>query len=635
MFECIHVFIVFIWLLCRPIRPGIGSEKQTFEEMLEEQLRLEEQRLRCAQQHQVGGHISSLLKGAKRETRRKARTADTQIQKRDDSGVTRQQKFKYTFYSPLTFSPQQREDPVQAYPKRAFLKRGEGLSRFTNNRKASLKKMEAKDSKQQHQAKVMSRSNSAPASIQNSVPRLPVQRKTAILNKENRLRGVCSPLQDVRAEGKAAKTNVLGSHQKQNTEGPQSVQSVQDDRQTKHHLPGQVKEQNNRKVGPSVQATRNPRGHNMQPNPVTEQLGMSGGQEKAAKNAGCESNVESAEGGEDRVPQESFEMSFQEKLQRWDCDRQLESMELGEFELLEQAAEELSFSSNSSFVMKVFDTRLTECSVLLFSHCADFNLFLQVLQMDQQHKAAKGLHQRRLSSTPIKSPPKSAPQRSSSVGHSSGVLCKNSSVNSVAFMGKVRAETLDNNVSPEDSEKEDRQEMFDVLSYGGPEFGHQEVTVSFPASSNLPYDKHSYQDEDSFRDSVSDGTQEDDGESVCADSTLTEDGHQRRVVFDDDDTWNDLEETAISAASDNRVITPVSSPTANRISPPEKSLVRKVAASKSVELEQSTVNSEPDPPPPPASQLMTRLFPSLKPKAQHATLPTPVSETKKPEDETG
>ncbi|XP_028249262.1 centromere protein J [Parambassis ranga] len=547
----------------RPIRPGIGGEK-TFEEMLEEQLRLEEQRLRSAQQHQ-------------------------------------------------------RRDPA-AHPKRAFLKRGEGLSRFTNNRKASPKRMEVKDSKQQHLAKVILRSNSAPASIQNSVPRLTVQRKTAILNKENRLRGVCSPLQDVRAESKAAKTNILGSHQKQNTEGPQSVQTVQDDRQTKQHLPGQAKEQNNRKVGPSVQAPRNPRGHNMQPNPVTKQRGMSGGQEKAVKNAGCGSNVESAEGG-DKVPQESFELSFQEKLQRWDCDRQLESMELGEFELLEQAAEELSFSSNSSFVMKV-------------------------LQMDQQHQklqAVKGLHQRRLSSTPIKSPPKGAPQQSSSVGHSSGLVCKNSSVNSVAFMGKIRAETLNDKVNPEDkeeedSEKEDRQEMSDALSYGGPEFGHQDVmvrgTVSFPAPPSLPYDKHSYQDEDSFRDSASDGEQEDDGESVCDDSTLTEGGHQRRVVFDDDDTWNDLEETAISAASDNRVVTPVSRPTANRISPPVKSLVRKVAANKVVELEQFTVNPEPDPPPP-ASQLMTRLFPSLKPKAQHATLPTPVSETRKPEDETG
>lgn len=58
-----------------------------------------------------------------------------------------------------------------------------------------------------------------------------------------------------------------------------------------------------------------------------------------------------------QVPQDSFELSFQEKLQHWESERQMENMELGEFELLEQAAEELSFSSNSSFVAKVTPSR--------------------------------------------------------------------------------------------------------------------------------------------------------------------------------------------------------------------------------------------------------------------------------------
>ena len=49
----------------------------------------------------------------------------------------------------------------------------------------------------------------------------------------------------------------------------------------------------------------------------------------------------------------SFEVSFQERLQGREGEVHQEYKELGEFELLEQAAEELSFSSNSSFVMKV------------------------------------------------------------------------------------------------------------------------------------------------------------------------------------------------------------------------------------------------------------------------------------------
>lgn len=180
----------------------------------------------------------------------------------------------------------------------------------------------------------------------NCVQRPPVQRKTAILNKENRLRGLGSPPQDVRAESKTARTKVLGSHQRQNTEGSECNDTESEERQIK---PGQLKEQSTRTVG-------------QQPNPVTKQVGVSAGSytTKEKNNRQVESGEQIADaqrgggdGGGDGAPLDPFEVSFQEKLQSWECDRQLESMELGEFELLEQAAEELSFSSNSSFVIKV------------------------------------------------------------------------------------------------------------------------------------------------------------------------------------------------------------------------------------------------------------------------------------------
>ncbi|XP_040913226.1 centromere protein J isoform X2 [Toxotes jaculatrix] len=568
----------------RPIKPGIGGHTQTFEELLEEQLRLEEQRMKSARRQQ----------------------------------------------------PQDGAEAVQAPPKRAFLKRGEGLSRFTNNRKTSLPKKEVKkDSKPQPQARVVSRSNSEPAAVlkggTNCVQRLPVQRKTVVLNKENRLRGLSSPPQDIRADSKTARTKVLGSHQRENMEASESIQTEPEGRQTKQCQLEQVKEQNNRAVGLSALTLRKPGPHNMQPNPVTKQVGMLGGPGKAendaAKENSCGSKVESAKG--EGVPPDAFELSFQEKLQRWECDRQLESMELGEFELLEQAAEELSFSSNSSFVMKV-------------------------LQMDQQHRqmhAARGLHQRRLSSTPIKSPPRGVLRRCSSVGSSGGVACESSSA------VKTRDDALKNKVSFEDKEghdsgREDKHESSDVSSCGGSEFEDQEVAVkpllfpsafSFPEQSNPPYDKRSYQDEDCCR--ASDVTQDDDGESDSVlsnadESTLIEDkdGHRGRLVFDDDDTWNDLEETPVDSASDSGGVSPVSEATSNSISPPEQTLLRKVAVSKVVELDKGKVTGpaslEPDPPP--ASQLMTRLFPSLKPKAQNVPPPPPAAcEPKNPEEETG
>ncbi|XP_069011136.1 centromere protein J [Embiotoca jacksoni] len=562
----------------RPIRPGIWGQKQTFEELLEEQLRLEEQRMKSAQQQQSP----------------------------DGAGA------------------------VQAPPKRAFLKRGQGLSRFTNNRKATLKKTEVKKDPKL-QPRVISRSNSEPASIQrssvNGVPRPAVQRKTAIFNKENRLRGLGSPPQDIRAESKTARTKVLGCLQRQNTE---SLQSDPEGRQTKQHQLGQVKEPNNRKVGLSVQTLRNP---GQQPNPVTKQVGMLVGPERvehdAATERSCGSKVEVTErtarsDGGGGAPRDSFELSFQEKLHHWESDRQLDNMELGEFELLEQAAEELSFSSNSSFVIKI-------------------------LQMDKQHwkqQAARGLHQRRLSSTPIKSPSRCAPQGSSGAGNRGGSACQSSSVVT------IRDDTLKRKVSTEDeegqdSEREDKQDVSDMSSCADSEFGDQEVVVKstlfFPAPMNPPYDKRSYQDEDSFRDSASDVTREDEGDSDgvlsnADDSTLVEngDGGPRRVVFDDDDTWNDLEDAVAGTADDGGGVGPVSKPTADEVPAPDRTLLRKVAVSKAAQMEKSSVNPEPDPPP--ASQLMTRLFPSLKPKAQNAPLPAPPAapvESKKPEDETG
>ncbi|XP_075930668.1 centrosomal P4.1-associated protein-like [Petromyzon marinus] len=48
------------------------------------------------------------------------------------------------------------------------------------------------------------------------------------------------------------------------------------------------------------------------------------------------------------VAESSFETSFQRKMERWDCERAVDDHELHEFELLEQAAQDLSFASNAS-----------------------------------------------------------------------------------------------------------------------------------------------------------------------------------------------------------------------------------------------------------------------------------------------
>ncbi|XP_054643968.1 centromere protein J-like isoform X2 [Dunckerocampus dactyliophorus] len=94
-----------------------------------------------------------------------------------------------------------------------------------------------------------------------------------------------------------------------------------------------------------------------------------------------------------------------EKLQRWKRECQLESIDLGEFEL-EQAAE-LYLSSTFSFVTKV-------------------------LQMDQQNRKLLGVagpDQRRFSSMPIKPPPTTEQRRSpGSHGDGGRVVVKKSKV---------------------------------------------------------------------------------------------------------------------------------------------------------------------------------------------------------------
>ncbi|XP_077474010.1 centrosomal P4.1-associated protein isoform X2 [Stigmatopora argus] len=335
----------------------IQASKQPFEKLLEDQLMLEEQRLNSAQKQQ-----------------------------NPDGG--------------------QSAGP----PKRAFLRRGQGLSRFTS--KASLLKVDSKTGPE-------------PSSNSELPRRPPMQRITVVMNKEN-----CSrDKRNTRLGNKTTGTKVLGCHQSQNT----------------------GREERTDKPPPATKTALVP--------------------------------AESP-----RVPRGIPEMSLVEKLQSWQRDPHLENMELGEFELLERAAEELSFSSNSSFVTKI-------------------------LQMDREKRkvfSVVGLHQRRLSSTPVKSP----------------------------VAGEQRRSPETNSRDKEDAPADKKEPK----TAEAPVFSND---LCFPAATQAPYDKRSYQDGDS-EDSVSSiGDSYDEGDSTLQDD---EDATADRVVFDDDNTWDDDgDDTVVSA----------------------------------------------------------------------------------------
>lgn len=262
---------------------------------------------------------------------------------------------------------------------------------------------------------------------------------------------------------------------------------------------------------------------------------------------------------------------------------------------------------------------------------------MQVLRLDQQKRGtAIGLHRRRLSSTPIKSTAESEPQKSGAVRLTQGMSLESGA--SVRTIGCDSLQSKVNGKTEGGQEPKDENEISD----SGSESGNEEVTIKgtgfFSAPVNPTYNKRSYQDEGSLGDSASDGVEEDD-ESVGAGSdadgsTLIEDGgnQPRKVIFDDDDTWNDLDDTAVSTENDCRVVSPVPRMPAARISPTEKVMLRKVAASRAAELDAEAG---------PASQLMTRLFPSLQPKphspppAVPPAVPPAAYESSKSQDDTG
>lgn len=309
---------------------------------------------------------------------------------------------------------------------------------------------------------------------------------------------------------------------------------------------------------------------------------------------------------------------------------------------------------SKNLILDIISTVIMDLYTFIYFSILSALVSFKVLHMDQQHRqlqAAKGLHQRRLSSTPIKSPGQ-ALKRCSSVCSTGGLSCKSTSVNAHLLVME-RDDTLQDKLSieVEGGQDSEREELHDNSDYEDQEMVVKSSlfpsTLCFPAQSDAPYDKRSYQDEESCRDSASDVTLDEDGESnsiiTNADEvTVLEDKNeqQRHIVFDDDDTWHDLDDTPVGLPSDSTEVSPVSKTTANGVSPPERALLRKVSVNKVLEPNMATVDVlEPDPPPP-ASQLMTRLFSFLKPSAQNASLPPPPAtsvapESKKSEKNTG
>lgn len=204
-----------------------------------------------------------------------------------------------------------------------------------------------------------------------------------------------------------------------------------------------------------------------------------------------------------RMAENSFEVWLKERGENWERDRRREYVELGEFELLERAADEFSFSSNSSFVDRL-------------------------LRRDG----------RRLSSTPVKSPPKSSfPVRNvedrTGLGEAHGPPESPVDLATEGLNARPDEATSDRS-GDEGAEESDSSTCSETVFYRPAAAPNPREPFGFQVSPP-PYDKRSYQDREAA--GSPEAEEENHGDSTPA-------GARGRVEFDDDDTWNEPESPA-------------------------------------------------------------------------------------------
>ncbi|NXH17415.1 CENPJ protein, partial [Bucco capensis] len=245
----------------RPIKAAIQEKKQTFEEFLEEQIQLEEQRLKQKQKLQE--------------------TNGSAIQK--------------------------------AVIKKPFLRRGEGLARFTNAKSKMTKHGDKTP-------KLEQRASDDRNVLKGARPQ--IQKRTVLPGKKynHSQKAKHCPVQ---------KNLVLRSES-----GKKSCPlGKSPDGQMRVSVPSEM---NNNIENKENSGTEKPQ------LPPELENSASGQPQSARGPHGSESEL-------------SFEVSFQSKLDSWEKEKERENLELDEFLFLEQAADEMSFSSNSSFVQRILD----------------------------------------------------------------------------------------------------------------------------------------------------------------------------------------------------------------------------------------------------------------------------------------
>ncbi|XP_071660055.1 centrosomal P4.1-associated protein isoform X2 [Patagioenas fasciata] len=547
----------------RPIKAVIQEKKQTFEEFLEEQIKLEEQRLE--QNHKL-----------------------------QTNGSTNQK-------------------PVI---KRPFLKRGEGLTRFTNA-KSKITKLGENTPKFQPRA-------SDNRNVK--VDRSQIQKKAMPPGKEQVSENPPAPCKKYNNPNKAKlcaiqKTLVLRNHNGKNIL-PLEMRmhpGKNHDGQMRDSFPPDINNKTENKES-AVEFAKPNSGKIGNYVPGTEKPQLSHELASAFSNSKCPI------GQPVKDSELSFEVSFQNKLENWEKEKEKENLELDEFLFLEQAADEISFSSNSSFVQRI---------------------------LDQDQQTLKG---RRMSSTPIKAKQQQVKvlavelinkrnkkadcmtqgnTNDRAIMHTvsnpgTAFRTKDSVILSASSM--TAAPVLKSNqwiVNEDESEGNG-----DTTTDSESEF---ETTLKHE-DAKTPFVRHTETDPEFFEygHSATDiskenknggadlGLSDKDCSALSKQKTRRASDHQRtmscisrnKFEFDDERTWSDLDENYGNSdlpEKYTKVPLQMDFSSENDTTIPDKAIKRKVAAKRGDEMSrESAVDSDSNGPP--ASNLMMKLFPSLRPK---------------------
>uniref|UniRef100_UPI00398F8DA9 centromere protein J n=1 Tax=Pristiophorus japonicus TaxID=55135 RepID=UPI00398F8DA9 len=577
----------------RPIKPGVDARKETFEVFLEKQMRMEEQRLKQQQLKLKQSPLAAVLS----------------------------------------------ED--KANQKRKFLKRGEGRARFSKVKSRNLASIKTDKETNVTNQKVVDSQILMKTTHQ-------MQRKFTLLNKENHYGDSTRVSNKPKVIGKgknnsalcAKKVTVLSNSNGDNA-FPSSLKM-----QAERKIIGKV--QNIHKTAISCK-TENVNIDQKCEQSTTKQIGEGSVASDTLTSVHNAERLQTSEGNiiprwpsteSTTGPECSFERSFQKMLENWNKEKENDNIELNEFEFLEQAAEELSFSSNSSFVLKM-------------------------VHGDWRYN--KG---RRLSSTPIKSADQHQVAKNSSGPMNSkntdfeekeNVYLKNNCVRLEENFKSVFASPVSNEVAFKDVEcdcQEDEYSNCDTTSDSEVDDLDSTLTnenkmkkpsvVCSSDKEDNPKSKCGKQptdilNKDKNMDTDLDLSSDDDIEmptmienkklvlSQKPDSSLFNSKcksssplHRENIEFDDDQTWADLEEAGFINHENNStepvntsVLVTQSFSSGKAIE--DKVMRRKIASAKKGEaVDEKNINKATESPH--TSDLITRLFPSLKPKTKPGSL---------------